>query len=164
MNKLNRSTLEIASLLGANPYMASDIVLDMLADPSLSLVRAVFVRTGVQYGPCEPAIEEEVKEANTNQHTDIFTHMTHATRRERILVFASGVWLEANRRLMEDYKNRLNGDAGVTTKLTDEQKSRFGIIEAIKFVRAELGLGLRDAKKLVDDRCSPFNYAYEYVV
>ncbi len=137
---MNRVMLEIASLLGANPHMASDIVLDMLANPSLPLVKAVFVRTGKQYDPYEPAANPPLSYSSAAVNS--------LTRQEHVLIQAEGVWLAMNPIERQNAKDN-------EFAWTEDQLRKLGKVEAIKFVRRELGIGLRDAKDLVEAHCNP---------
>lgn len=144
---MNRVMLEIASLLGANPHMASDIVLDMLANPSLPLVKAVFVRTGKQYGPYEPAANPPLSYSSAS--------VNKLTRQEYVLIQAEGVWLAMN----PIHRQNAADNGYVHTEL---QLQQGGKVEAIKFVRNALGIGLRDAKDLVEAHCSPYKNEDEH--
>ena len=79
------------------------------------------------------------------------------TRQEQVLIQAEGIWLFMNRAHCRSYDNdQLNLDLSFRRALTEQQRNRFGIVEAIKFVREELGIGLLEAKSLVEAYCNPF--------
>lgn len=143
----------------ANDATAEDFVLAMLHDQRCYATMNDVAKNVLGLELDLPLPNKVVDEVRANRVPMSFSEdqVNSLTRQEQVLIQAKGVWLFMNRAHCCKYdSDQLNFDLSFRRELTEKQRNRFGIVEAIKFVREELGIGLGDAKSLVEAYCNPF--------